>query len=136
MLLGAIAPRWNDSAGMAELVAALERYSWPGNVRELQSVLFQARMAAGDRAWVTAEEVIKVIEAQLPASTEEPAKSLGESRPLPDDAKSLPKKPRPPLNEEHLRALLEQQGSATAVARSLGVARVTVYRWMRKFGLS
>lgn len=41
-----------------------------------------------------------------------------------------------PITEEQLRKVLrDHDGSPTRTAGFLGVSRVTVYRWMRKYGI-
>ena len=43
---------------------------------------------------------------------------------------------QPPITEQRLREVLGKNGgSPTRAAEEFGVSRVTVYRWMRRFGI-
>ncbi|MFO0581746.1 MAG: sigma 54-interacting transcriptional regulator [Anaeromyxobacter sp.] len=100
--------------------AALERlaaHAWPGNVRELKTAL---RVAL-----VEADGAPELLPEHLPAAG--PAPVLATS-------------PRPAgrrdAEAEALRRALDQSGgNLSAAARTLGVARSTLYRLMRRHGL-
>ncbi|MBL9105728.1 MAG: sigma-54-dependent Fis family transcriptional regulator [Myxococcales bacterium] len=105
---GRAAPRL--AAGAA---ARLQAHAWPGNVRELRACLDVALVIAGDAEVLEAEH-------------------------LPPELDAGPPAPVAPLAELASRAigaaLREAGGNVSAAARSLGVARSTLYRRRRREG--
>ncbi|MFT3699478.1 MAG: sigma-54-dependent Fis family transcriptional regulator [Kofleriaceae bacterium] len=95
-----------------EAAAAIARFAWPGNVRELKSVLAVARVVAGGG----------VIELDhLPAEViAEPVIQTGIAE---------------VEREALVRALAAAGGNVSEAARALGVARSTVHRMKKRFGL-
>jgi DNA-binding NtrC family response regulator len=117
-------------------------YDWPLNVRELEKALDAATvLAAGEpiRATHLPDALRRVIRSNPPPkldSSVEPA--LPEEL---DDADASPE-PARPLSEAELRhkdeitALLrEHGGNVSAVARTLGKARMQVQRWLKRYQL-
>lgn len=102
---------------------ALERlrhHSWPGNVRELMSTIRRA-VVIGDGPFITERELIG-LDAASPAAAK-PAEA--------------PAAPGSPQERAALLTALQQAGeNVTRAARSLGVSRVTLYRMLRRHGLS
>jgi two-component system response regulator HydG len=121
----------------------LGRYDWPGNVRELENAVEHA-VAVSEGSLLGANE--------LPASVRSPRllspragvdpeplahdAGLGLARPRgtgrDPDARSLDD-----VTREHvLRALSRHGGNATAAARQLGVSRTTLWRMLKRWGVS
>jgi DNA-binding NtrC family response regulator len=98
---------------------ALMLWRWPLNVRELEKVLEAAVVLAG-KAPVDVQHL-------PPALAEPPSK-----RPLPvtdpDEADATRK-------ADLERLLSEHAGNVSAVARSLGKARMQIQRWLARYGL-
>lgn len=91
-------------------VEELRGRAWPGNVRELQNVLEFAALRAGG----------------------------GEIRPehLPEDAGAAPDLRGADERAETLDALLRANWSRTRAAAALGISRVTLWKRMRRHGLT
>ena len=100
---------------------ALLKSAWPGNVRELRNTLYRAVLLS-EKGEIRREEV-------------EPAPGA------PTPAKAAPAAPARPkrwrLASGELKELLERHhGNVTALAASLGVARLTVYQWVKRHGIN
>lgn len=100
--------------------ARLEAHDWPGNTRELKMVLHHA-LALCDGV-----EVIDAADLPLDAAT--PRRALA------------PTAAATATLEDHKRgaladALRQADGNISAAARSSGVARSTIYRQLRRYGL-
>ncbi|SFJ66814.1 sigma-54-dependent Fis family transcriptional regulator [Thermoflavimicrobium dichotomicum] len=100
----------------------LEAYHWPGNLRELRNVL--------DRALFYAENRIGL--EHLPKEIVEQARDREAVWIM-----SSWKEKREPLDEREklLWALEATRWNITQTARILNVSRMTVYRWMKRYGL-
>ncbi len=101
--------------------AILQAHRWPGNLRELRNVIeYAGAVCAGNRIDV----------ADLPDGLVEPDADA------PDDDRSLTTDLIPPHTASTLLAQLQAASwNVSAVARQLGVARMTVYRRMHRLGL-
>jgi two-component system, NtrC family, response regulator HydG len=95
------------------------KYQWPGNVRELKSAL--------EYAFVIAEEGLINL-CHLPTSMTE--KEL----PMIDTA-AIPNGNMPSEKNELIQALRQSKGNQTKAAKILGIARVTVWNRMKKYGI-
>lgn len=111
------------------LLARLEAYRWPGNVRELRNVLESMVL-------MSASPVLH--EADLPSELMEPAAA---SPPFPlaagegeGSAAGLTRM-EAAEREALLRAMRDCRGNMTAVTRTLGIAKSTVYAKLKRFGL-
>ncbi|MDZ7589745.1 MAG: sigma-54-dependent Fis family transcriptional regulator [Rubrivivax sp.] len=98
----------------AQAEACLRAWPWPGNLRELHNVLAFAAAMAGPGGTIGLAEL--------------PDGLLHAAMPHGDDA--LP--PQAQLLAQYLRAA---HWNVTQVAHQLGVARMTVYRRMKRWGL-
>ena len=99
-------------------MAAVTRYEWPGNVRELRNTVEYAFvMSDGPRIRLhdLPEEIVSLGTPAMPATRADGP---------PDDREAL------------LRALEENRWNVSRAARHLGVARATLYRRMKRFGIS
>lgn len=93
-------------------------YSWPGNVRQLRNVLRFA-LAVCDGGTITTDDLpaeLMSADHRAPAATEGPEATRGEAAELE-------------------AALRRQRWNVTAAAVELGIARATVYRQMKRFGI-
>ncbi|MEZ6020263.1 MAG: sigma 54-interacting transcriptional regulator [Planctomycetota bacterium] len=99
----------------------LAEHTWPGNVRELESVLEYAAVMAGEATEVQPTHLPSTLKQELPAYT------------LP----AVP--PQGALDDARRRSLVEalqnHAGNISAAARHLGVARSTVYRLAKRYGI-
>ena len=121
-VLGSMAVKRNLS-GLATISKdasdALLRYPWPGNVRELKSTLEVALVLAGDDGCILLEH--------LPPEIAECGGSLFKRK----SNQSLAG-----IKESQIRRVLsEVGGNVSRAANRLGVARSTLYRMMRRYGV-
>ena len=100
---------------------SLMEYSWPGNVRELRSVMEYAFVTCR-KTLLEPEDLPYYINNQ--EDKEEPAPSREQ-----EEIDQVKKK-------QLLRALQEAGGNQSKAARSLGVSRMTVWKMMKKYGIS
>ncbi|MFG1418959.1 sigma-54-dependent Fis family transcriptional regulator [Xanthobacter sp. V0B-10] len=114
------------SPRVLELFAA---YGWPGNVRELRNVI-ESMLLIGEGP--------ELGEADVPDEIRTPS----EPAVAPADAAFGPRPPAPGLSGmEHaeraalIGAMQANRGNVTAVARSLGIAKSTVYAKLRRYDL-
>jgi len=115
----------------AELAMALLDYPWPHNIRELQAVIERTVLSHPDDdeleldAWL--EERLEVGSRAGAVPAQDPVETA-------DGWKVTRQRVRPPQSEL-VAAFREHGGSVRATAKSLGVSRKTVYRWMEAYGL-
>ncbi|MFO1327655.1 MAG: sigma-54-dependent Fis family transcriptional regulator [Rubrivivax sp.] len=98
----------------------LHRHAWPGNLRELKNVIEFAAAMAGPGGTIGL--------AELPDALLESARGLP---PAPAPTES----PLPPEAQLLLQYLRAARWNVSAVAHQLGVARMTVYRRMKRWGI-
>ena len=122
-----------------EAMALLARHEWPGNVRELENAIEHA-VAVSDHDLLTAND--------LPVSVRSPRLLMAPSDDEPGDAApgrtGRARAPRDPdarsldeVTREHvLRVLARQDDNATAAARVLGVSRTTLWRMLKRWGVT
>lgn len=103
----------------AEAMQALSRYPWPGNVRELRNTI--------EYAFVLCKEGDIDI-AHLPPKISGHAAAAHRTHP----AKNQPQHER----EQLLEALRQAGGNQSEAAKILGVSRVTVWKRIKKYGVS
>ena len=121
-----------------EAMAALREYPYPGNVRELRNILSVAA-AHAPSGKIDLERVRAVIDCMKSRRSSDPS-----SRCRPGDIRDadLP----PPhgadaslqdLEAQHIAQLLQQyQGNRRQVASALGVSERTMYRKLKRYGLT
>lgn len=127
-----------------DTVALLLKHDWPGNVRELENAIEHA-------VAVTDAEVLGPQD--LPASVRSPRllpRHAGDGPPFDDEVmvgEAPPRRGRAPrdpdarsldeVTRDHvLKALARHQGNAAAAARQLGVSRTTLWRMLKRWGVS
>jgi transcriptional regulator of acetoin/glycerol metabolism len=100
----------------------LRRHPWPGNLRELKNVIEFAAAMAGPEGCIGLAELP---DALLGRTHDAPAPADG-------DGSAAPLPPEGQLLLQYLRAA---RWNVSAVAHQLGVARMTVYRRMKRWGI-
>ncbi len=106
-----------------DAIEALRAYAWPGNVRELRNVILRAA-AVAQRPQITAQDLL--LGPPLAESPAGPERGRGEVR---ESGLELER-----------GALLTALDSCTwnfrRTAHQLGISRMTLYRWVRKYRIS
>lgn len=100
----------------------LRSYRWPGNLRELRNALEYARAVCRDRH-IEADDLPEGIGAAVAATLEAHPAVAPEPHALPPEGRVL---------VQHLRA---SGWNLSAVARGLGISRMTLYRRMARYGI-
>jgi len=123
--------RWNAELGREirgfgpEVERYLLEYHWPGNVRELENALERGVVLARGSELTLDDLLLGAPEPQEGAS-EGPAEASGGLQDCLDAAAA-----------ERIRQVLEEAGGVRVeAARRLGIDRTTLYRLMRKFGVT
>jgi transcriptional regulator of acetoin/glycerol metabolism len=102
-----------------DAVERLRTYGWPGNVRELKNVILRAA-AVTSRPEITARDLV-----------------LGPDGPFPAGPDHASADATPELGRVELVTALEECAwNVRRTAHQLGVSRMTLYRWLRKHGIS
>lgn len=108
-----------------QLAFALLRHDWPGNVRELDAVMERAVVEAGN------DRTLRYLPSLLPEDSPTPPTPPRRRRSTPLAFTGV--RPSP---EELGRTLRKNGGNVTHAARDLGVARHTLYRWLKEAELA
>jgi transcriptional regulator with PAS, ATPase and Fis domain len=122
-----------------EAMALLEKYDYPGNVRELENAIEHA-VAVSERRILEGSDLPAEIRSPRllarssvtgPAGVPQPP--IGAGTEVPDrDSLSLEE-----VTREHvLRVLERHRGNTTSASRQLGVSRTTLWRMLRRWGVS
>jgi len=129
-----------------EAIVLLQSYLWPGNIRELRNVLERVFVETGSEVIGARAFAEWVEERQAFAGGQHPKEttSLAPPYPLPQTERLLEapavlaRTTRPVgLTREAIHEALESQhGNLSAAARRLGVHRATLYRYLKKLGIS
>jgi transcriptional regulator with PAS, ATPase and Fis domain len=121
----------------------LKRYQYPGNVRELRNVLFIAATHSRNRE--IDAELIRSVVTNLPHCNDAGEVVTKETQQAASIAPAMTNSPPTgttpsslkDLEAEHIKQLLEHyQGNRKQVAEALGVSERTIYRKLKKLGLS
>ncbi len=104
-----------------EAMEVLVKYSWPGNVRELKSV-FEYAFVTCHESMINPDHLPPTILMEQPQS--EMAIKMNNNK---------PKDPHEMKKKELIWALEQSQGNQSKAAEILGVSRVTVWHWMKKY---
>ena len=102
-----------------EALKALLNYDWPGNVRELKSAFEYIFVVCNDstvKPWHLPHAIL--------SDSSRSAKANNSKISETDQEKRL------------ISALREAKGNRSRAARQLGVSRITVWKWIKKFGIT
>ncbi|NML16557.1 sigma-54-dependent Fis family transcriptional regulator [Azohydromonas caseinilytica] len=117
-----------QAAGLtSEALALLQAHRWPGNVRELRNVLRYALALSGGQPVTPAElpaEIVHAAAAPRAVTVAPAAAATGPETACDDQGQRL------------LQALRRHKWSITAAAQELGLCRATVYRQMKRYGIT
>jgi len=135
-----------------EAAEMLLRHAWPGNVRELENAIERAVVLTRADAITAADLMLDRVGGALPAAIASPTSADSaalSAAPLMNEA-DLRSRRAAALEEsgdvglsEYLdkaageriaRALAKAKGNRAEAARSLGIGRATLYRFMRRLG--
>ncbi len=105
-------------------VIALSRYDWPGNVRELRNVLERSLMLSDGQN-------LKVALPSIDASRQRWSHVSG----FPENERTLHDVTDEVIKSLCLEALRRCDGNRRCAARTLGIARDSLYRHMKRFGI-
>ena len=117
-----------------QLAFALLQHGWPGNVRELDAVVERAAVRADG------ETLLRWHDGLIPTPTTDTDPSVPPGAPREDPSLAPPsrssptppaKRARKPGRDELITLLKAKDGNVTHLAREMGVARHTVYRWVK-----
>jgi len=107
----------------------LQAYAWPGNVRELENAMQRAAVAATD----------EVLPEHLPRRILSAAEELS-TQPTPRAPLRPPMSSRRPTDEQEKQEILDAialaDGNVSEAMRVLGIPRTTMYRKMKKYGIT
>jgi DNA-binding NtrC family response regulator len=130
-LVCGMVPRFNAKFGKdvqgvrADALRLLETYPWPGNIRQLENAIQHAVLASAGN---------ELLPADLPAAVLEYAVAAPAADGFRPEAL---RRTSAEAERELIRRTLRRNGSRRAcTARALGVNRVTLYRKMKKYGLT
>jgi transcriptional regulator of acetoin/glycerol metabolism len=109
----------------------LRAHDWPGNLRELKNVIDYASAMAGDGGVIGLADLPDVLlaAAHLPGQPGQPDSSA------PGDAAAADAAALPAEAQLLLQYLRAARWNISAVAHQLGVARMTIYRRMKRWGI-
>ncbi|MGD9818556.1 MAG: sigma 54-interacting transcriptional regulator [Desulfomonilaceae bacterium] len=105
-------------------VIALARYDWPGNVRELRNALERSLMLSDGRR----------LKLSIPSAKDVPLNWSHVSE-FPSDERTLHDVTDEVIESLCLEALRRCEGNKRCAARTLGIARDSLYRYMKRFGI-
>lgn len=111
---------------VSSAVNCMSRYGWPGNVRELRNVIEGVLLTA--REGVITEHVLPQ---ELRGSVNRPLAAADDSGAVAPGERRLEAAER----EAILPTIASCNGNMTATARSLGIAKSTLYLKLKRFGL-
>ncbi|CAN7686117.1 Acetoin catabolism regulatory protein [compost metagenome] len=107
----------------------LHRHRWPGNLRELRNVLEYARAVCAD-GYIDVPDLPDSLAGPAPSAVLPQPGSAQSPTAAPFDPHQLP--PEGMLLMQYLRA---SGWNLSAVARQIGVSRMTLYRRMERYGI-
>jgi sigma-54 dependent transcriptional regulator, acetoin dehydrogenase operon transcriptional activator AcoR len=102
-----------------DAMRALFLYSWPRNIRELEKAL----------------ELALTLRADAPLDVVHLPESVRSFRPQGSSPEDVSKMDALTQKDRLVRLLQEHGGNVSAVAREMGVARMQIQRWLKRFGL-
>jgi len=115
----------------AEVWSALERYSWPGNIRQLRNVI-QRLIALDDDGRLTASDLPPELRGIPVPPLNGSAPSLAENVLVYEEARQIAQ--REFLSAYVERLLAAHDGNISKAAKSAGVSRRSLHRWLADLG--
>jgi two-component system response regulator AtoC len=121
----------------SDAIEQLKQYDYPGNVRELRNILFIAATHSSGSGEIDAETVTRVLQLNAQSRSQVPPPRTVDVATIPaapaaDSAASLHD-----VEANHIRQLLQQHNNnRRQVAEALGISERTLYRKLKRFGLS
>ncbi len=113
-----------------EALAALESFDWPGNIRQVENVVQQAVLVSKGTE-LRLEDLPPLVRQLRPAVT--PVNGSNGHAPADESLLSS----RENMERAVIQRALQANGfSRTRAARALGISRVTLYKKMKKYGLT
>jgi DNA-binding NtrC family response regulator len=118
----------------------LKQYSYPGNVRELRNILFIAATHCHDREIDVS--VIEHVIANMPHCNKDGKReAIPAEQPIsntePEARKEKTVKTLKGMEEQHIKELLDRYGgNRKLVADALGISERTIYRKLKRLGVS
>lgn len=109
-------------------------YHWPGNIRQLQNVLRLAAIMAEDESVIELphlpDDLQKALHEQVLNAAE--LQNADTTRPAMKNIETLPRQSLQTTEQQVILAALEfHRGNLSATAKSLGIARATLYRKLK-----
>jgi transcriptional regulator with GAF, ATPase, and Fis domain len=125
LFLADVVSRHREAQGCRITIGALRalvRHGWPTNLRGLDQAITRA--------------LVTTIEGAIDVDDIAPAIADPENAPpLPSLAAMQPNAPVDPLREQLVALMREHHGNVTAVARTMGKARMQIQRWIKRYRL-
>jgi len=120
-----------------EVMETFIQYDWPGNIRELRHCIEYAAILCSDEI-LTSVHLPKNFRANHSFECSSPFESEEQVQGVPTPPLTTDHHPpRGAFNAERVREALEQANWKKAgAARLLGISRPTLYRWMKRAGLT
>jgi transcriptional regulator of acetoin/glycerol metabolism len=116
----------------ADVEPWLRAHAWPGNLRELRNVLDYACAMAGDGGVIGMQDLPDSLVADLSLITTSFSQGPGDPCPREPGGDPPAMPPEARLLLQYLRAA---RWNVSAVAHQMGVARMTIYRRMKRWGI-
>lgn len=126
---------WRELRFSENVLEVFERYAWPGNVRQVEGIV--ERLAVTCR-----KEVIEVehLPSEMHVSCDETGRSASAMKPFLSERSSLSPEKLMPMERLQKTAIQEAlhkvEGNVVLAANLLGVGQATVYRKMKRFGIT
>ena len=119
-----------------EAMEQLLGYSWPGNIRELRNALRFALALSGEEPVTAADLPAEILFDRPAGGPSLAAQSAPGAHAAQASRQPLPEDLGDPEAARLLQALRKHRWSITSAAGDLGVCRATIYRQMKRFGIT